>query len=116
MTGLEDDYLVMKVLRRFFAVGRGVFYVFFIIGIILWLVARHTVVALVIKFLKCICMKCCGKDEKEAENAFAAEVVNEDEVKSNDYYRDLELHYLAEILAKAENELEEFERVSANSV
>lgn len=94
--------MVVRVLTRFFSVSRGRFYVFFIICLILWAVAKNTIIKLVYKLLKCICTRICGKNE---EDVFAEDAEEQEELRSRDIYKDMELHYLAELLQKAEREL-----------
>jgi len=68
---LEEGNVVARVLRRFFSVPRGQFYVFFIILLIVWAIARNTIITLLYRLLKCICMGICGKKEDDvfAEDA-----------------------------------------------
>lgn len=112
-TGLETGNVVTRVLNRFFAVARGRFYVFFIIVLIIWIVARHTVIALVYKVLKCVCFTICGRKE---EDVFAEDEADQEELRSRDIFRDLELPYLGELLKKAEKELADFELNPTNSL
>lgn len=86
---------------------------FFIVAMIIWSIARHTIVSLVYKLLKCICIGICGKKE---EDVFAEEGQETEELRSRDIYRDLDLHFLTELLDKAEKELTDFENEPANSV
>jgi len=99
---LESGNVVVRVLKRFFSVARGQFYVLFIICLILWAVARDTIITCVYKLFKCICTSICGKKE---EDVFVEDAEEQDELRSRDIYKDLELHYLNELLTKAEKEL-----------
>ena len=58
-------------------------------------------------------MGICGKKE---DDVFAEDAEEQEELRSRDIYKDLELSYLMELLLKAEKELQDFEDNPTNSM
>ena len=77
---------------------------FIILILIIWSVAKNTIIKLVFKLLKMVCICICRKKE---EDVFKGDAGDEDELKlkSKDIYKDLDLYSLADLLEKAYKEL-----------
>lgn len=106
----ESNAIVEKIMSRFFAIPRGRFYVLFIIIVVVYIIARATVISFVFKCLSVVCF-CCKKDKDNMMNEDAGAVggaANSDEIYSWDFFKDLQPKFLLSLYKKAEDELIEF--------
>ena len=97
-------------MSRFFAIPRGRFYVLFIFIVVVWIIARATVIKLVFKCMKVVC---CKKDKNDMMNEDKGAVEganNSEEIYSWDFFKDLQPRFLFLLHQKAERELLEFKK------
>ena len=88
---LEDKYLIGKLYKRFIVNQHGRFYVFFILALIAWTIARHTILSWFYRVLSCFCKCICKKEKDYLANEDPSDT---EEVVSKDIYKDMSLYFL----------------------
>ena len=123
MSDMLEDYsqeseLVGKIMSRFFALPRGRLYVLFVFIIVVWYIAKATIISLFFKCMSILCF-CFKKDKNDLMNEDADAVegaVNSTEIYSRDFYKDLRPRFLLYLYDKAGRELDIVKKEKLTSV
>jgi hypothetical protein len=93
---LTQDNLFDLLIGRFFRSEYSLLYTFFWFGVIVWLIAKETILEYLYKFFACLASICIKEKE---ENDYA---------HSKDFYKDIHVKPLTDLYDKAKDEFEDF--------